>query len=205
MNPQLAWYVARATGIVGWTLLAASVVLGLALSTRTRPGGVRPNWLLDLHRHLGGLATIFTAVHVSAIVADTYVHFGPADVLVPFASSWRPAAVAWGVASMYLLAAVELTSLARRRLPPRLWRAVHVSAFPLFATSTVHALTAGTDASSRPFTALVGAVTAAVVLLTTKRVVQRASAGRRPARHDATHVARGRGGGVPGEPLVAGR
>lgn len=172
MSSQLYWYIARATGIVGWALLAGSVLWGLAISTKTRPGGVRPNWMLDLHRFLGGLATIFTGVHVAALVADSYTHFGPAEILLPFASTWRPAAVAWGVAGLYLLAAVELTSLARKRLSKRAWRAVHFASFPLYLTATIHALTAGTDATSRLFTAVLWGTTAAVVVLTILRIHQ---------------------------------
>lgn len=170
MSSQLWWYTARAGGIVAWALLAASVVWGLLLSTRLRPGGVAPSWLLDLHRYLGGLAAIFVGVHVAAIMLDSYVHFGLADVLVPFASSWHPYWVAWGIVSMYLLLAVELTSLARRRLPARLWRRIHYLSLPLFAFSTVHFLGAGTDAGN-PF-AVIGVVITvlAVVALLIRRV-----------------------------------
>jgi len=52
------------------------------------------------------------------------------------------------VSSLYLLLAVELTSLARRGLPRRLWWRVHLASFGLFAASTVHALTAGTDTAA---------------------------------------------------------
>jgi hypothetical protein len=69
-------------------------------------------------------------------------------VLVPFASSWHPAAVAWGVVALYMLLAVELTSLARAHLPKKLWRGVHYLSFPLFLSATAHGLTAGTDAES---------------------------------------------------------
>ena len=51
-------------------------------------------WLLDLHRHLGGLTVLFTGLHMAALVADSYAQFGLADLLVPFASEWRPGAVA---------------------------------------------------------------------------------------------------------------
>ena len=44
------------------------------------------------------------------------------DLLVPGASQWRPTAVAWGVIALYLLLAVEVTSLLKRRVPTRLWR-----------------------------------------------------------------------------------
>ncbi len=54
MNSQLAWYVARSTGMVGWALLTASVLWGLAISTKATVGGrrLRPSWMLDMHRTL---------------------------------------------------------------------------------------------------------------------------------------------------------
>jgi DMSO/TMAO reductase YedYZ heme-binding membrane subunit len=139
------WYAARSAGVVAWMLLAFGVLWGLALSTKVLGKRPRPNWLLDLHRYLGGLAVVFTAVHVGAILADQYVHFGVLSVLVPFTGTWHPAAVAWGIVSLYLLLAVEITSLLRRRLSKRSWRAVHYLSFPLFLTATLHGLTAGTD------------------------------------------------------------
>lgn len=103
--------------------------------------------MLSTHRYLGALAVVFTGVHVLGLVADDYVHFGLTDVLVPFASSWHPAAVAWGVVGMWLLLAVEGTSLARQHLPQHVWRGIHLSSYPLFALVTVHMLSAGTDSS----------------------------------------------------------
>jgi hypothetical protein len=172
MNSHLAWYVARSTGLVGWGLLTASVLWGLAISTRTTVGGrrPRPSWMLDMHRTLGGLATIFVAVHVLAVVADSYVHFDLVSVLVPFAASWRPVAVAWGVAGLYLLLAVELTSLARVHLPRPVWRMVHFASLPLFAVATIHGLTAGTDAGSTVVVLAAAAATFAVGTLTFRRV-----------------------------------
>ena len=171
---NLSWYVARSAGLVGWALLTASVLWGLALSTKTAVRGRRPRaaWTLDLHRYLGGLATIFTGVHVAAVVADSYVHFGLASVLVPFASSWHPVATAWGVVALYLLAAVELTSLARKRLSRRAWRATHLASFPLFLLATVHAVSAGTDARSMLFVTVAAASVAAVAGLTALRISQ---------------------------------
>jgi hypothetical protein len=167
---QLTWYVARSAGIVAWALLSASVLWGLVMTTRVARGRVRAAWLLDLHRYLGGLATIFVGVHVVAIVADSYVHFGVASVLLPFASTWRPTAVAWGVVAAYVLLAVELTSLVRARLPKPVWRAVHFASFPLFVLATVHGLTAGTDAHSILFRWVAVVAIAAVAALTAVRV-----------------------------------
>jgi predicted ferric reductase len=151
MSSTFPWYVARAAGLVSWTLLAAATLWGLALSTKALGKRPRPNWLLDLHRWLGGSALAFTGVHVLALVLDQYVHFGPMQILVPFAATWHPVAVAWGVVSLYLLLAVELTSLARARISKRAWRRVHTASFVLFGTATVHGLTAGTDMRSPLF------------------------------------------------------
>jgi predicted ferric reductase len=137
--------VARASGIVAWALLSASILWGLALSTRVLGKRPRPNWLLDLHRFLGGLSMTFVVVHLLGLALDGYVHFGPAQLFVPFAASWRPGAVAWGIVALYLLVAIEVTSLLMRHLPRRLWRGVHLTSFVLFVVVTVHGFTSGTD------------------------------------------------------------
>ena len=90
VSEHLWWYVARSGGIVAWALLAASVLWGLALSTKALGKRPHPNWLLDLHRFLGGLALVFTGVHVGALVLDSYLSFGLMQLLVPFTSSYRP-------------------------------------------------------------------------------------------------------------------
>ena len=139
------WYLSRAAGIVAWALLTASVIWGLCLSTRVFDRKPSPKWFTDLHRFLGGTAVVFVGVHVGTIVADSYVHFAAADVLVPFASGWRPVAVAWGVVAMWLMLAVEVSSLGMRRLPRRVWHAIHLSSYFLFVSATVHALASGPD------------------------------------------------------------
>ena len=186
MTTHLWWYAARSGGYVAWGLLSASVIWGLMLSGKVRPGHVRPNWILDLHRFLGGLAAVFTGIHVVTIMLDSSTSFGLADVLVPFTSSWHPGAVAWGIVGMYLLAAVELTSLAKKHLPLKLWKRVHVLSFPLFATATLHLLAAGTDSGNTISMAVVGAVTTAVVALTAWRVAQLGKpSGRQPIPRSA--------------------
>jgi DMSO/TMAO reductase YedYZ heme-binding membrane subunit len=61
------------------------------------------------------------------------------------ASTFRPGAVAWGIVATYLLVAVQVTSWLMRRLPRRLWHAVHLSSFGLFAMATVHGFQSGAD------------------------------------------------------------
>lgn len=147
MNEQFWWYLARATGLVAWGLSMASILWGTALATRVL--GKRPPapWLLDLHRHLGGLTVAFVGLHIGALVADSYVHFGWADVLVPWASAWKSTAVAWGVIAGWMLVVIEGTSLLMRRIPRRVWHGIHLTSYLVAVLSTVHLFTAGTDAT----------------------------------------------------------
>jgi DMSO/TMAO reductase YedYZ heme-binding membrane subunit len=171
VNEHVWWYLARSSGIVAWALLAGSVVLGLVLSTRALGRRPAPAWTADLHRGLGGMAVTLTGIHLLGLVADTTVPFGVLQLLVPFTSSWRPAAVAWGILALYLLLAVEVTSLLRRRLPTRVWRAVHATSLPLYAVATAHLLTAGTDASSPWLLAVVWATMVVIASLTLVRLL----------------------------------
>jgi predicted ferric reductase len=165
MRSQAWWDIARASGIVSWALATLAVISGLQLSTRIarRPA---PAWMLDVHRFLGGLAVVFLGVHIVGLAVDQYIGFGIADFLVPFVSPFKPAAVALGVLAMYLLLAVEITSLLMRRIQRRLWHAIHLSSFVVYVTATVHGLTAGTDRHNTVFQ-WACLVTAATVLMMT--------------------------------------
>jgi DMSO/TMAO reductase YedYZ heme-binding membrane subunit len=99
------------------------------------------------------------------------VSFGPVDLLVPFAASWRPGAVAWGVVALYLLLAVEVTSLVRSRLPARVWHRIHLASYGLYLTATVHLLTAGSEAGDPWLVWCVVASLGAVVFFTAYRFV----------------------------------
>jgi predicted ferric reductase len=205
MSGTLPWYVARASGLVAWALLAAAVVWGLLMSSKVIRRSARSSWLLDLHRWLAGLALVFTGIHVLAILGDSYVHFGLASVLIPFAAHWHPVMVAYGIASLYLLAAIEVTSLLRSRISRVLWRRVHFLSFPLFVASTVHGLSAGTDSRAPMVVITVALVGAAVAVLTAIRLAGAAGGtGRRLAPPVAAGVAHNTNRApVPSPPALA--
>lgn len=182
MNPQFWWYLARASGIVAWLMLTATVIWGILLSTKAFSAHRRPVWLLALHRWLAALMLSFLAVHLVALVADNYVSFALADLTIPYATDWKPGAVALGVLAMWLLLAVQLTSLAMRRLPRRFWRVLHLSSYVAFWLTSMHAAFAGTDTTSWLYrgsaVASIGAVAWALMYrVADRRAVRRATAG----------------------------
>jgi predicted ferric reductase len=145
LNGKLSWYASRASGLVAWAIVTLSILWGLALSTRLiRRRGI-PAWLLDLHKFLGTLSIVFVGVHLLALWADNFVYFGGRELFVPFASPWRPGAVAWGIAATYLLVAIQVTSWMMKRLPRKVWHSVHLLSIPMFVFSTLHGFTSGAD------------------------------------------------------------
>ncbi len=181
LDAKLTWYAARASGMVAWGVVTASVVWGLALSTRFIRRKGAPAWLLDVHTFLGTLSLVFVAVHVLALWADNFVYFGPRELFVPFASPWRAAAVAWGIVATYLLAAIELSSWMMKRLPRRLWHVVHVASLPLFVAATVHGFTAGADAKNAAVQWVCVTCCVLVAMLVTRVLTRRRAPMIRPA------------------------
>jgi DMSO/TMAO reductase YedYZ heme-binding membrane subunit len=174
--------------MVAAAMLVASLVWGVLLSTRALRPVDRPAWLLAMHRWLSTLAIVGTALHLGALVADNYVHFGARELLVPMASSWQPGAVAVGVVGFYLLVLIELSSLVTRHLPKRLWHGMHLMSYAMVWLVVVHAGMAGTDASNRVYQAVALLLTVVAVTATVLRVVM----GRHVAQRRTADAARER-------------
>jgi len=162
---------ARASGIVTWGFLMASALWGILLATRVLKPYDRPAWLLDLHSWLGAITVFGTGLHLASLVGDRYVHFGTTDLFVPFATSWKPLAVAWGIIGMYLLVAVQGSSWLMKKLPKKLWRSIHLSSYALFTTVSIHAFAAGTDRANHFFQAFGVAIITVVLGATAIRVM----------------------------------
>jgi hypothetical protein len=195
MDGRTWWWLTRSAGIIAWVVVASAVVWGLLASTKLiRRRGV-PAWVLDLHRYLGTLTIVFVAIHVAAVWLDSFVRFDAEQLLIPFASGWRPHAVAWGIFSTYLLLTIQTTSWAMRKLPRKLWHRVHVLSLPMLACATVHGFLAGTDRSNRllqwsAFVICVGIVfLVATRLLTPSRASRRASTPIRPVHPAREEIA----------------
>ena len=181
MNPHIWWYLSRAAGIVAWLMLTASVLWGIVLATDLFPKRRRPAWLLDMHRWLAGLTFFFIAGHLVTLLFDSYAHFGPRDLLVPFASTWRPTAIALGVVALWLLVAVEATALAMKRLSRKWWRDVHIASYAVFWAVSIHGALAGTDTSKTLSIVTAIVALAAVVFAASYRALSRDLPKRRPA------------------------
>ena len=176
----LAWMIARAAGLVAFGLLTLSVWLGLAMSTRLL-GPKRQKRLLGLHRTLVWTGLTMIVFHVGALMLDPVMHFSALGALVPFASPYKPVAVAAGVVAGWLSLTLAASFRMRKWIGQKGWRRLHYASFGAFALALGHALTTGTDLRGLggPVLALLAA--GPVLWLTFYRLLMPQSAVRRPS------------------------
>ena len=159
------WILARASGLTAYVMLTLSVLAGIAVKSRPFGRAVRPAAATDTHRTLALLGLGALLVHASALVLDRTVHTPISALFIPFASSYRPLAVALGVLAAELMVLVYASFSLRKWIGAKNWRRLHFTTYVVFLGATLHGLLAGTD-SARPGTfalylAAVGSVTAA--------------------------------------------
>ncbi len=157
------WYASRATGVVSLVLLSAVMILGILVNRQGRLPGLPRFAVLGLHRNLSLLAVAFVAVHVITAVADSYVSISLAAAVIPFVSAYEPLWLGLGAVSLDLMAALIVTSLLRRHIGRRAWRAVHWLAYASWPVAVVHGVFSSPDLQSGPLFYLALACIAAVI------------------------------------------
>lgn len=162
MLDQVAWFAARGAGAVCLLMLTASVSLGLVTVTRFQAAGWPRFFNYELHRRISLMSIAFLAVHILAAVLDPFTSLGIGAALVPLASTYRPVPVAMGVVAAYLFAALIVTSLLRRHIGQKAWRAIHWASYAMWPLALLHGITAGTDAFT-PWMLVVDAMCVAAV------------------------------------------
>lgn len=145
---QALWFASRATGLVALLLLTSSLVLGIMGGGRL----TRVHWprftLAALHRNISLMTVLFVAVHLSTSIIDPYAGIGWVDAVLPFVSVYQPFWLGLGTVALDMLLAVLVTSLIRRRIGWRRWRAVHWAGYASWPVAVVHGLgIGGTDST----------------------------------------------------------
>ena len=141
-GPQGLWLVSRASGVV--LLILFSVVVVLGVSTRTGARSVRwPRFAVaELHKTLSLFAVALLVLHVATAMLDPYVSIGWLSALIPFTSHYQTAAIGAGTLAVDIGGAVLITSLLRRRIGQRVWRAIHYLAYLAWPVAFLHAISA---------------------------------------------------------------
>jgi methionine sulfoxide reductase heme-binding subunit len=202
------------TGVISMVLLTAVVALGILVNRRTRLPGLPKFASLSTHRFVSLLAVGFLAIHILTAVIAPYANVSPLAAVIPFSSHYDAGWLGLGAVAADLMLALIVTSLLRRHIGYRLWRAVHWLAYACWPTAFAHSI--GTGGGMRAGRLLelaigcAGVVVAAAswrlacALPTLRSALRgehrrswRSSDGHRPAEHDAA-----RGRATPGAVTV---
>jgi predicted ferric reductase len=171
VTPKAYWYLSRASAIVGYFMLWASMVLGLAITNkmaRAWPGG--PTFAA-LHEHTSWLGLVLSAFHAFVLLGDGYIGYNLNQLLIPFASAnFRPLWVGLGQIGLYLMAFVVLSFYLRRWIGYRLWRTLHYLSFAVFGLGMLHGLMSGTDSAGLAMLSVYWASALSVVGLLVYRI-----------------------------------
>jgi sulfoxide reductase heme-binding subunit YedZ len=182
------WLASRASGTVALLLVTASVLIGLLMASGLlRKPGLKKR-LVATHEHTALIAMVLIAVHGITLLGDRTLNPGPVGILVPFQAGYRPAYVAIGIVSGYLIAALGLSFYVRRKIGGKRWRQMHRFTVAAYVLGVAHAIGAGSDASTRVvrFAVVASVLPAAALFVIRNRPRASTTARRAQARREAT-------------------
>ncbi len=187
-NPTL-WYLTRAAAVAAYITLTLTAGLGLlrSMARVEQRANATYLWFLDeTHQFVALLTAAFLALHLGSLLFDPYLPYSLVNELLPVNEPYREIPSALGVLSLYAIAIVLGTSWLRRRIPYKLWRALHYVSFALFVLVTAHGLLIGSDTGQAWMNAIyfgasafIGALVVMRVLLQPRPVAAPARSGRR--------------------------
>ena len=147
-DTHIFWYLSRTSALLAYILLFINLVFGLGLKTKFLDK-VSARWQsYDLHQFTALLAMGLITFHIFILMGDQYMSPGFKDMLVPMSGAYRPFWTALGIISFYVLLLITLSSLLRRFIGQKIWRAIHMLSFILFYVILIHFIRAGTDTSN---------------------------------------------------------
>ena len=129
-----------AAGVIALVLLTVSVVLGIAVSKRRELPRVVRYPSRKLHENVSFLALGFLVVHVLTAIGGPFGRARLLVIVIPFISGPGRLWLGLGAISFDLLITVVVTSLLRRRIGRKAWRAVHWTSYACWPAAEVHSL-----------------------------------------------------------------
>lgn len=173
-SPKAFWYLSRASAVIAYLLLWASMALGLGITNRLAflwPGAPTT---YSLHQYTGLLGLGFAALHPLLLLGDRYINYTFVQLIVPFAGeNYRQLGVGIGQIGIYLLALVGLSYYARKPITPRWWRMIHTLSFATFLLVLLHGVISGTDSTGGWAVAMYWLSGGSLLFLTVYRIMKR--------------------------------
>lgn len=176
------WYLTRASGLIAVISLFALVISGIGSVTGHFFRLLEPLTAWATHRAIGIVFAISVVIHISTLLFDHFVPFTIPEILIPWASGFKPLTlfgihfgslfVAFGIIAFYSLLIVVITSLLWVDKKPQKWKLFHYLSYIVLVLVFFHGLFLGTDTSSgfgRILWLIGGACVLAVALVRLRR------------------------------------
>jgi len=141
------WYISRASGLMAYLLVWLSTLWGFAISSKIFDSFMKREFTYDFHEHLSLLSLGFMLLHAIVLMLDKVEPMSLVEILVPFASSYRPLWTGIGIIAFYLSTLVTVTFYLRSRISMKTFRTVHYLSIVAFVGALFHGLYAGTDSA----------------------------------------------------------
>lgn len=151
------WYVCRASGLIAAISLVLLLISGVGQVTGFTYRLLEPLTAWASHRALGIVFGISVFLHVFSLLFDHFMPFNLLHLLIPWLSDYKPVTLlgihmgslylALGILSLYMTAAIVISSLVWIDKKPHTWKWLHVLSYMLMLFVFIHALYLGTDTS----------------------------------------------------------
>jgi methionine sulfoxide reductase heme-binding subunit len=181
----LWWLVSRASGILALVLISLSVVIGLAMATKTLRRPRLKRACARLHEQIALIALVAITVHGLALLGDRWLKPGLRGIAVPFAISYRTQFTALGITAGYLAVLLGPSFYLRRRIGARRWRQLHRATVAVWILAVIHTLGAGSDGATLWLRAIVLASGIPIAYLLVLRILQGDTRAQRAAQRPA--------------------
>ncbi|HNB37426.1 MAG TPA: ferric reductase-like transmembrane domain-containing protein [Anaerolineales bacterium] len=139
------WYITRAAGLMGYLLFWLSTVWGFAVSSKIFDSFLERMFTYDFHEHLSLLSLGFVVLHVLVLLVEKVEPLSLVEILVPFASAYRPFWTGIGIIAFYLTILVTVTFYIRKWISMKTFRVIHYLSVAAYVGALFHSIYDGTD------------------------------------------------------------
>lgn len=179
-SSTLFWITSRAAGTTAIVLASAAVGVGLTMGGKLIKGSGPER--RSIHEILSLSTMVAIAVHGLSLLGDTYFHFTPVNIVLPFLAPYKNVFTSIGIIAGWGMIVLGLAYYARRRIGQARWKTIHRFTAVAWLLGLVHTFADGTDAGKLWFIGLVVLTAApALVLLIVRHARPGAPARRRLA------------------------
>lgn len=138
------WNVIKSAGFTSYIFLFIAVALGAFSYGKQLPIKLR-QYMLPAHQTAGRLGLLFGMLHGAVLLIDQYKPFAWYEIVVPFMAREHAVVNGMGTITLYALLLNLITSDGLKWFGKKLWRFIHVLAFPAFILALAHGLMIGSN------------------------------------------------------------